>query len=249
MKYLIYLRVSTLKQDESPQLDHCLRFIRQRDQTDFKYEVFRDKITSRKTLFDRDGGKAMLNSLKKGDVIVAVRLDRVARKLYETTQLIDILDKAGAEIVLVEQPGIKNKIMLGLYAGMAEEEINLLRKRISEKLNNKKINHERYSRFLPYGYKMHETHRVPIRDGNEIVYKPGVLVQVEEEQMVLSRMSQYFEQGMSYGEIAKTLTDSGYKNREGRPFQKMSIYRILARTKHTKLMDQPQEVKESLQSH
>lgn len=249
MKYLIYLRVSTDEQDLETQLDHCLRFIKNRDKSEFKYEVYRDKITSRKPLLEREGGIAMLDSLEKGDVIIAMRLDRIARKLHETTQLIHILDTRGGEILLVEQPGINNKIMLGLYAGMAEEEVKLLRKRVSEKLESKKHRGERYSRHLPYGFAMHETKTVPIRVGKEVVLKRGVLVPLYEEQRALLVMKELFAEGRSYHNIAKILEDLGYKNRVGKPFQKMSIYRILARKEHAMKADQSQEATVPLQSH
>ena len=241
MKYLIYLRVSTDQQDTETQLDHCLRFIKQRDKTEFKYEVFRDIISSRKELFKRDGGKQMFASLNRGDIIISIRLDRISRKLYETTQLIELLDRAGAEILLVDQPGITNKIMLGIYAGMAEEEVKLLRKRVREKLETKKNRGERYSRFLPYGYGMHETKLVPIREGDKVVMKRGVLVPIYEEQEVLARMLVLSGEGMSHGKIAQALTSLGYRNREGKPFQKMTVYRILSRKEQAKSSDQPQE--------
>lgn len=258
MKYLIYLRVSTKYQDEEQQLDHALRFIKNIDHSSFNYEVYRDKATSKKPFFTknrkgeviikREGAQQLLANLNKGDIIIALRLDRIVRSLYETNYLIDMLEDHKADILLVDQPGIKNKIMLGLYAGMAEEEIKLLRKRITEKLESKKIRGERYSYHLPYGYKMHETHMIPIRKDNETIYKPGVLIEVPEEQEVMSRMSQYFDMGMSYQNIANTLTDQGYRNREGNPFQKMSIYRILSRIKQTKSEGQPLEEKESAMS-
>ncbi len=261
MKYLIYLRVSTVKQDEETQLDHCLRFIKQRDSTDFKYEVFRDKITSKKGLFKRvkkgdgeitiiprPGAKAMMGSIRKGDLIVAHRIDRLARRSYETHQLIDILEKLEADIVLVDQPGIKNKIMLGLYAGMAEEEVVMLRKRVRETLETKKNKRERYSRFLPYGYGLHETKLVPIRVGDEVVMKRGILIPIHEEQQVLAKMAEYADQGMTHQAIAKALTAEGHMNREGKPWQKMSIYRILARRESATSQDQPQEQRESLAS-
>ncbi len=246
MKYRLYLRVSTKDQDEETQLDHCLRFIRSKDQSDFQYEIYRDKVTSKKPLMEREGGMALFADLKKGDIIIAMRLDRVARKLHETTQLIHALESKGADIFLVEQPGISNKIMLGLYAGMAEEEVKLLRKRVSEKLESKKNRNERYSRYLPYGFGMHETKTVAIRVGGEIVQKRGVLVPVAEEQKALALMEELFAEGRSYQNIASVLTELGYTNREGKPFQKMSIYRILSRTTNAMSSGQPQEEKAAL---
>jgi len=249
MKYLIYLRVSTKKQDEETQLEYCLNFIKQREKGEFKYEVFRDKDTSKKKLFDREGGKQLFNSLKTGDIIIAIRLDRITRSLLETTKLIDLLEKQNSEILLVDQPGIKNKIMLGLYAGMAEEEIKLLRKRIKEKIGAKKTKGERYSRYLPYGYGLHETKLVPIRKGEEILMKRGVLVPVYEEQQLLTRIYELADLGHSYGRIAKILNDQGYRNREDNPFQKMSIYRIVARRGQAMFERQPLEESEALQFH
>ena len=262
MRYLIYLRVSTEKQDSETQLDHCLKFIKQKDPSDFKYEVFQDKITSKKALFKRvekgegeittiprPGAKAMMDSIRKGDLIIAMRIDRLARNSYETHQLIDILEKKEADIFLVDQPGIKNKIMLGLYAGMAEEEVKLLRKRVKEKLETKRDKGERYSRFLPYGYAMHETKLVPIREGDEIVQKRGILIPLHEEQQVLSVMQRFLEEGQSYGRIAKSLNDLGYKNREGKPFQSMTVYRILQRIKKPMYEDQFQREKVLLSFH
>lgn len=254
MKYLIYLRVSTKDQDEETQLDHCLKFIKQIDKSDFQYEVFRDKITSKKPLFKtikkgetkittvpRPGAKAMMDSVKKGDIIIAIRLDRLARKSSEANELVDILDERNADILLVTQPGIKNKILLGVYAGMAEEEVKTLRARVKERLDFKRSKSERYSRFLPYGYGLHETKLVPIRLDGEIVMKRGVLVPIHEEQQAVAVMSQLANEGMSCFRIAKKLTELGYKNREGNPFQKMTIYRILSRINKAMSPDQSLE--------
>ena len=260
MKFLIYLRVSTKEQDEETQLMHILRFLKQKVGGEFQYLVFRDKITSKKALFKkskdsnkvifkREGFRQLMEAHKKGDTIVSIRIDRIARKAYEIHTLIDILKQKNSEIILVDQPKIDNMILLGVYAGMAEEEVKTLGKRVSEKLECKKVNKERYSRFLPYGYTMHKTHMVPIRKGDSIVYLPGVLVPLAEEQQTVDRMRECFEQGMSYKQICKALTDQGYRNREGKPFQPMSIYRILSRIGYTRSQDQPLEEREFLLSH
>ncbi len=233
MKYLIYLRVSTSEQDLQTQLDHCLKFIKRKENTDFKYEVFQDKISSRKKLCDREGSKKMIESIKKGDMIIAMRLDRLSRSLHETVGFIKILDDFEADILLVEQPGITNKIMLGVYAGMAEEEVKLLRKRISEKLQSKKMRGERYSGQLPYGYAMHETHMIPIREGDKIVYKQGVLIPAPKEVEAMKLMEKCYVEHYSYQEIAKILTQRGFLNRENKPFQKMTVYRILKKIFHS----------------
>ena len=126
---------------------------------------------------------------------------------------------------------------------IAQKERDMTRKRTKDKLATKCSKGERYSGILPYGFGMHETFMVPIKDGSKIVYKPGVLVPIEQEQKVVSLMCQLADEGKSYHGIAQALTLLGYKNREGKPFQKMSIYRILALRKRTKSLDQLQEAK------
>lgn len=232
MRYLIYLRISKKDQDLRTQLDFAIRFIEQRNQGEYEYLVFSDEMTSKKPLHNRSGGKKLLEELRKGDVIIAMRLDRIARKLHEATNLIDLLDKKEAEVLLVEQPGIQNKIMLGLYAGMAEEEVKLLSKRVSEKLQSKKNRNERYSRHLPYGFTLHDTHMVPIKVGHEIVYKKGVMIPVEEEQMIIKRIHELSEIGYGYQKIANVLAEEGHMSRAGKKFPKMSISRILERLKN-----------------
>lgn len=238
MKYLIYLRVSTKEQDERTQLDQCLKFIKSKSFEDFEYEVYTDILTSKKSVFKRAGSKALIESMKKGETIVAMRIDRLSRKQSDTTQLIDLLNKKEVNILLVDQPGISNKILLGIYSGMAEEEVIMLRKRVHEKFEAKRQRNERISGQLPYGYGLHEKKMVAVKVGEKTVLKKGVLVPVETEQQALAQMKEFFASGMSYQNIAVALNDLGYKNREGRPFQKMSIYRILSRIKQTMSSDQ-----------
>lgn len=250
MRYLLYLRVSTLKQNNQTQLDHCLEYIKRFDKTNFTYIVFTDKVRSKKPLKMRPGGKELLKTMKKGDTIIAMRVDRISRSTKDLTTFFHDLEEMKINILLVEQPQVSNnKILLGLFAGMAEEEVKLIRKRISENLYSKSLRNERYSRYIPYGYEMHPTKLVPVKDGTEIVMKKGFLIHRKDEQEVLSLMSQYFAQGKNYQQICEELNNQGYKNRQGKPFQKMSIYRILRRTGHTKLEDQLQEEKEFRMSH
>lgn len=225
----IYLRVSTKQQDEWTQMDHIERFLVGRGEGNVPRKIYTDKKTSKKTLIQRAGGSQLLRDLQPGDTIVAMRLDRLARSLTETALLTDAMDAKNVEILLVEQPGIKNKIMLGLYAGMAEEEVKLLRKRISEKLFSKKQRGERYSKILPYGYGMHETKLVPVKQGHKIIMKRGVLIPIHEEQEILKIIHDLHLEGYSYAQICRHLTDLGHKNREGKPFQKMTIFRIIRR--------------------
>lgn len=230
MKYVIYLRVSTDEQDLRTQLEKILSFIKSRDKSEIQYEVFSDKITSKKSLKNRAGMQAALKCISKNDILMGMRLDRLARNVYETTQIIDHLDNAGADIVMVDQPSLKNKVMLGMYAGMAEEEGKLIRKRIKEKMEVKKTRNERVSGHIPYGYQIHPTELVETKGINgKVEKKLGKLIECDTEQHTIKRMVELFEMGYSYRRICDKLAEENLLARNCKPWAKMSVYQILLR--------------------
>lgn len=245
MKYLVYLRVSTEEQDVETQMQMCKDRL-QSMHPDGKYEVefFIDPdMSSGVALEKRVELQKMLNSIKKGNTVLVYKLDRLSRDIIEMVTIYRlIVNKLSAKVISLNDP-YSDEFSVGLMGLIAQKERDTIRMRTRDKLANKKKKGERYSGNLPYGYGLHETKLVPIKVGKEIVYKPGVLVPIEEEQEVLARMCQLAEEGMSYQSIATILTQLGCMNREGKPFQKMSIYRILSRTKETRSSGQLQEVK------
>lgn len=243
MRYLIYLRVSSTKQDEKTQLDLLVHYLQNMTPSGFEHEIFRDSITSKKGVYKKvnspDGGhkmehyrqgfKDLMQVAKRGDTIVAMRLDRISRIATQSHVLLDELEEKGIHVILAEQPKLTNKILLGLYAGMAEEEVALLRERVTETLEVKKMRGERRSGHIPYGQAIHPTKKVIVKRNNEHVMVPGVLIENPQEKEAISHMVELFSLGLSYGNIAKSLWDMGYANREGNPFHKSSVSRILAR--------------------
>jgi DNA invertase Pin-like site-specific DNA recombinase len=231
MKYVIYLRVSTKKQDESTQLHHCLEFLKSRNGGSFQYLVFSDSITSKKSIEKRKGFLEAKEAIRSGDILVAMRVDRITRNPTEINILVDELRKRNAEILLVEQPGINNRIMLGVYAGMAFEETKTLRARVKEKLDVKVSRGERTTIQMPYGKSLDMNSLVAVKnkDGNGTTLKPGILLDNAQELETLDLMCRLFDVGMSYQSICVELAKEGCLNRAGKAFQKTSILRILHR--------------------
>lgn len=238
MRYLIYLRVSTKKQDLRSQEESCLQALRHRVQGDIQYELFTDSITSRKSVFKRGGSKYMLSVMRKGDVLVSVSVDRLSRVQSDTIKLADMLEERGVDFIMINQPGIKNKIMLGIYSGMAEEELITLKRRIAEKFSAKRARGEMVGQ-TPYGYSLDPDKLIPIRKGDEVLMKPGILIPNPDEQHQINQMCKYFDEGHSYRRIEALMNLEGYRNREGRPWGRMSIYRILNRIGKTRPPGQP----------
>lgn len=248
MKYLIYLRVSTDKQDVETQERMCLDYIKSKE-GNHTYHIFSDPDMSSGIALDkRTGLQEMFKAIRSGYTVLVYKLDRISRDVVEMVNIYRMITRLKANVVSLNDP-YSDEFSVGLMGLIAQRERDTIRKRTKDKLATKKEKNERYSGHIPYGYKLHETQLVPIKVGDEIVMKPGVIVPLSEEQEVLARMYQYFDEGKSYQQIASSLNNSGYKNRVGKPFQKMSIYRILFRTGRTKSSDQPQEEKEVHQFH
>ncbi len=249
MKYLIYLRVSTDKQDTETQLRIATEHLKRiHPNGDYKYIVFDEgDLSSQVKYTKRPQLQKMLETVQRGDIVVVYMLDRLARDTIEMVTAHREITKKGATVLSLTGEH-SDEFSITIMGAIAQKNREIIQLRTKDKLETKKKNGERYSRFLPYGYALHETKLVPIRVGDEIVMKRGVLVPIYEEQQVLSRMYQLAEEGMNHSQIARTLTELGYKNREGNPFQKMSIYRILSRKAHTTSSDQVLEEKSALVS-
>jgi len=250
MKYVIYLRISTVDQDKRTQEKKSIEFVQKHHGGSANLLIFHDTVTSRRAMQKRPGLMQALESLETDDVLIAMRLDRLARNTQEILKIRDIITEKGAEIIMVEQGKMNNRFALQIYAAMAEEESRVLRSRIKEKLDVKKDRGERCGT-VPYGYGMHETKKVLItRKGHEPAWKPGILVSVEEEQTILNRMIELFSQGCSFRKIAQCLEDERLHNRKEKPFQHKSIHRILSRLGYSrpKLKPQPKKVYETIQS-
>lgn len=212
MKYVIYLRVSKEEQDLRTQKQHCVAYMQLKDPR-AQFEIYSDEMSSRKPIEKRTGFVSAMEALRRGDTLVSVRLDRICRSLYEATRIVARLDNIGAELILIEQPDVSNKILLGIYAGMAEEERKLISKRTKEKLHAKRERGERISRHPPYGYK----------------FVDNLIEPDDDEQVVLNKMLTLHKRGLSYRKIVVELNNAGHRNRNNNPWKCMSVYEIIQR--------------------
>lgn len=158
-----------------------------------------------------------LNALKKDDVFVFWRLDRLlagAFKLYEVTQMIG---SKRAHIMSLTEPDIFKddedaKFYLELQAMLAQREIRVLRKRVKEKLSFKKKNGYRTGG-IPYGYSVDSEKRIIINES--------------EKEIVHLMLDLKYRKFMTYQEIANELNKSGIPKRSGCAWEQSAVFRIL----------------------
>lgn len=138
--------------------------------------VFVERAVSGSTpIAERPEGSNLWAALKKGDMVVAAKLDRLFRSALDALQTVERLKEAGVSLVLLDLGGDisgngLSKMFLTIAAAFAEAE----RDRIRERVTNVKRDQKSRGRYLggkvPFGY----------------VVTGGALVEVPDEQGVIA---------------------------------------------------------------
>ena len=107
---------------------------------------------------ERPQGAEMLSLLKRGDTVVATKLDRMFRSALDALQTLHDFNKQGITLVLLDLGGEVNegmaKLLLQVAAAFAEAE----RDRITERIRTSKRHAKEQGRYLggnkPFGYRV-----------------------------------------------------------------------------------------------
>lgn len=120
-----YARVSSDDQNLSLQLDALKK-------AGCK-EILDDKRSG--ATADRPGLNELLSTVRKGDVVVVWRLDRLGRSLQDLLKLASIFEKAGVGLTSLQEKidttSSGGKLIFHFFGAMAEFEANLIRERTS----------------------------------------------------------------------------------------------------------------------
>ena len=154
-----------------------------------------------------------ISSLKKGDVLLCYRLDRIGRDPLLLLTVERMLEKKGCRLVSVCNEGTatdtpQDKLMRQMVVLFAEYERSVIRARISACLQNKKAKGERVGT-IPYGFQLGPN---------------GTLVECPESQNVLSMVQKERESGKSWRSIVEVLNGAGVLNRRGRKWNYANLY-------------------------
>ena len=118
-----YARVSTQDQNLDLQLDALKK-------ADCE-KVFTDKVSGAKK--QRPGLDQMIRELRKGDVIVVWKLDRLGRSLKHLVELVEQLMEMGVGLQSLNDPidttTAQGKLIFNIFASLAEFERNIISER------------------------------------------------------------------------------------------------------------------------
>src|SRR5580698_8779899 len=108
MAWYGYIRASTRKQDMSPEtqrriIEDYARDLRKGGEV---LQFFTDPAQYSKTsLWDRSAGRDLCKCLRRGDNVVIVRLDRLARSLLNFSKILDMWQKQGIILHITDFTG------------------------------------------------------------------------------------------------------------------------------------------------
>lgn len=137
MAFYGYLRVSTEKQaSEGVSLSAQERVLTgMAMQHGSKIAAFfrEDGVSGAVHLSDRPQGRALLDQLQKGDVILATRLDRLFRSAFDALRTLEDFKAKGVRVIfgdIGDTDSTNGKLMLTILAGVAEAERGIIRERV-----------------------------------------------------------------------------------------------------------------------
>ena len=134
LKIVIYLRVSTTKQDYNSQLQAVTEYCHRKGYKDLEY--FSETASGAKTR--RPVLTNLLNLAKKGSIkkVVVYKLDRLGRSLPDLINTINQLTASGCDFISISDSIDTSddspfaRLQLGLLASIAEFERSLIRERV-----------------------------------------------------------------------------------------------------------------------
>lgn len=226
MKAIGYVRVSTDKQEISPEMQaakimayavlHEIELV----------EIVRDEGMSAKTIATRSKALRVISSAKEGKVqaVIVYKLDRLFRNAAEALTISKELDEAGVALHSVmehiDTKSAMGKFFFTIMAAVAEMERNIISERTTEVLRHKKALGEAYNH-PPYGWKV---------EGGEIVkgkLKGGRFVEDEGEQAVRRSTRKLKDEGKSLQFIADTLNFAETPAKKGGKWHPATVKNVL----------------------
>jgi DNA invertase Pin-like site-specific DNA recombinase len=163
--------------------------------------VVEDGVSGSIPIHERPAGGAQFVKLKKGDVVIAPKLDRLFRSALDALQVVEDLRKRGVSLHLLDLGGDisgngLSKLFLTIAAAFAEAERDRIRERIAQVKADQKARGRYLGGIVPFGYRRGEH---------------GQLAPHEAEQAAIREMVALRAQGKALRAIAEAMQAKGFQ--------------------------------------
>ena len=226
MKAIGYVRVSTDKQvREGVSVENQVERIREfceRDNLDL-VDIIRDEGISGGKNRTRPGFVKLLETIETDeiDAVVLYSLERLSRDMLTILSLERYLDQFDVTLYTVEgkidTSTIDGWMSFSMKAFMGEMERRQVKSRTKKAMEHMKKN-GRVVGDIPFGFK---------REGD-------LLVEIPEEQSIITRVNEMYSQGKNLSSITKKLNEDGITTRNGNGWDTTQVRRLIDGYKQTR---------------
>ena len=240
-----YLRVSSDEQVESgaglaAQLDACRAYAAKNGWKLREAYEESEGVCGETPIDKRPALMRALESLKKGDVLLVAKRDRLMRDKLQIGLVELLLKKKKCRLVSAAGEGTDSDdpddigafIQRGVVDLFAQYELMVIRLRVKLALAAKRRRNERTGQ-VPYGRDLSDDGRRSLpkrkKDGSVGGNLPIALVQNEAETIILANMLRLRQQGWTFDRITWALKNQGIVTKAGKPWQKSSVAHVLKR--------------------
>lgn len=234
MKYVALLRRSVHDADT---VSYEMQLSRIREYVgDKEIIVFREEGVSRDAALDkRPVLLDAIAALKKGDVLIFWRLDRLVAGPNEYV-IYNMVTKKHATLHSVEEPhifesGPQAELLRTIQNAVNKYELASIRARTKRAMSERKQQGRRTG-YIPYGFELDMSKPTPHPKFPDVKRYVHLKLHDEEQRMIEIMRDLYLSEGLTYRELATRLNEMGLRNRGGSLWTRSSAYRILKHVDH-----------------
>ncbi len=234
--FLGYCRVSTSEQaaDGTTSLQEQHRIIKgmamARGIGAYDLQIFEDAgVSGSIHMKYRPAGRELLETVKKGDVVVAAKLDRMFRNALDALKIYTDFKERGIDLILfdlgvnpVTEDNSTSKLLFQIMSAFADHERENIRARMLDGKAAKRAKGGHAGGEAPYGWQIvgakREARLVPVAHEQKVI---ATLVEMPDKLGFDKR------QPLPIGTLTRRLNDLGHRTRTGKPFVFAQVQRIL----------------------
>jgi DNA invertase Pin-like site-specific DNA recombinase len=191
---------------------------------------FQDQaVTGKKPIQERPAGKELFKQLKRDDVLIVAKLDRLSRSFLDFVNILESVEKRGVSLHIIDmpfkvfEPGDEiTKMLIYLLGMFASYERRLISLRTKEAVRWRKSQGRAYCRWPEWGYKW-----AKVWNSREHKYEK-VKVECPEEREIALKCLELRTQGYTFDAIREYLAyEWRVRNRKGGEFRRMEIFKMI----------------------